>query len=353
MGLFDFLKRKPSAKITSIPQSSNLTSDTLSTESYQAHREQEALWLEQHYDFNSVKGIKAIPATKSIRNAPSGGATGEVYYYLQKKACAHEKAGNIELAVLCLKKSNDIIVVNELPCKSQSYNLVKLLAREGRIEEAEEEKERIDRYYDRLDEKMNRATKGPNSKLLIPGEDLAIMSIHGSTCPECAKYQGRVYSISGRNRRFPKAPPFFFGTEGVHKGCGHTFSSYIDGVTDPMLEYTLSVHPLKNSQYGRNIVAFSNRPFVDDRTDECIAAAALVCAKAAAKAAEEQSYYDNIIEVEVRRGREARDFQWLQDKFPDKCPKSLTGYRRMKTQNTKNFQILYQLAADAGKELTK
>lgn len=240
-----------------------------------------------------------------------------------------------------------------LLCKSQSYNLVKLLAREGRIEEAKAEKECIDRYYAHLSKKIDRATNGTNSKFLLPGEDLVIMSAHGSTCPECAKYQGRVYSISGKNKRFPKVPSFFFGTEGVHKGCGHTFSSYIDGVTDPMLEYTLSVHPMKNNQYGKNIVAFSNRPFVDDRTDECVAEAASFHAKAAAKAAEEQNYYDNIIEVEARRGQEARDFKWLQGHFPDKCPKSLTGYRRMKTQNTKNFQILYQLAADAGKKLTK
>lgn len=347
------MKRKASARIPIVPLSSNSSSSPLTTERYEQHREQEVAQLERHYDFNSVKGIESIPVKKSVQTASIGSHTGEVYYYLQKKAYEHEKAGNIELAILCLKKSNALIVVNEYSCKPQSYNLVRLLAREGRIEEAEAEKKRVDTYYDRLGEKIDRTAHGVNSKFLLPREDLVIMSVHGSTCPECAKYQGRVYSISGRNKHFPKVPPFFFGAGCVHKGCGHIFSSYIDGVTDPMLEYTLSAHPLKNNQYGRNIVAFSNRPFVDDRTDECVAAAALVCSKAAAKATEEQNYYDNIIEVEVRRGREARDFKWLQDQFPSKCPKSLTGYRRMKTQNTKNFQILHQLAADAGKELTK
>lgn len=100
------------------------------------------------------------------------------------------------------------------------------------------------------------------------GTDLVIMDAHGSTCPECAKYQGRVYSISGRTAKYPRVPEFFFTTGTVHEGCSHSFHPYIDDISDPDLEYTLSVHPLKNTAYAKNIIAFSNRPFVDDRTNE-------------------------------------------------------------------------------------
>lgn len=58
-----------------------------------------------------------------------------------------------------------------------------------------------------------------------------------------------------------------------------------------------------------------------------------------------------ILELEARREQEEQDFKWLQENLPEKCPKSLSGYRRMKTQNTKNFQVLKQLAADLGRTI--
>ncbi len=60
---------------------------------------------------------------------------------------------------------------------------------------------------------------------------------------------------------------------------------------------------------------------------------------------------DREIEAEIRRGREQRDFLWIQANLPDKCPKSISSYRRMKTQNTKNYQLLKQLAANHGRDI--
>ena len=55
--------------------------------------------------------------------------------------------------------------------------------------------------------------------------------------------------------------------------------------------------------------------------------------------------------LEAKRREEENAFQWLQLNIPDKCPKTVTGYRRMKTQNTKNYQALKALAATKGKEI--
>lgn len=57
----------------------------------------------------------------------------------------------------------------------------------------------------------------------------------------------------------------------------------------------------------------------------------------------------HILALEAQREQEEQDYQWLQKYLPEKCPKSLTGYRRMKTQNTKNYQTLKQLAAGLGR----
>ena len=60
---------------------------------------------------------------------------------------------------------------------------------------------------------------------------------------------------------------------------------------------------------------------------------------------------DPLIEAEAQRGNEFRDYLWLQENIPEKCPKSVSSYRRMKTQNTKNFQTLQALAAEKGRNL--
>lgn len=59
----------------------------------------------------------------------------------------------------------------------------------------------------------------------------------------------------------------------------------------------------------------------------------------------------HIIEAERQREIEAQDFSWVQEHIPDKSPKSLSGFRRMKAQNTKNYQALKQLAQNMGREI--
>lgn len=59
----------------------------------------------------------------------------------------------------------------------------------------------------------------------------------------------------------------------------------------------------------------------------------------------------HILEMEAKRKQEEQDYAWLRSNIPDHCPKTLTGYRRMKTQNTKNYQTLKQLAAEQGKSI--
>lgn len=59
----------------------------------------------------------------------------------------------------------------------------------------------------------------------------------------------------------------------------------------------------------------------------------------------------HILAKEAARAQEEIDFAWLQANLPDKCPKSISSFRRMKTQNTKNYQALKQLAAELGREV--
>jgi len=101
---------------------------------------------------------------------------------------------------------------------------------------------------------VNQSTINAGQEL---GNDLVRMSHHLSSCPICAMYEGRIYSISGNDKRYPSLASInneamvTYGT--VHPNCRHRFTNYIERLnTDE-----------ENEQNRIN----SNKPFVDDRTD--------------------------------------------------------------------------------------
>ena len=310
-------------------------------------------WLEAHYDLNTAKGIQSIPERNDLPRPPNADSDGfrnyicDVDYYLRFKSAWFEEAGDIELAILCLKKSNAIRMVSHRGYrKLDYYRLVQLLAQNGLLEEAAAEKAKIDDFFGDDDVDSLAAGEPIAIKQIYDfaerdKSDLVIMSVHGLSCPDCAKYQGRVFSLAGQDKRFPKLPPKISLYRGVHPGCGHSFYSYIHGVNDPMLEYTLRFQTNVKPEYRKDIIAFSNRPFIDDRLPEDIANAKEHADKMAAEREKQQWYYDHIIEIEAQRGIDKRDYKWLQDNLPDVCPKSYSGYKRMKNGNTKNFPKCY------------
>ena len=81
------------------------------------------------------------------------------------------------------------------------------------------------------------------------GTDLVELVNSGPCCEKCAKYRRRIYSISGKDKRFPKFPADY-----EPHGCMSAYP-YIDGVMEPSFD-------------AKDIVRYSNRPFVDDRTEE-------------------------------------------------------------------------------------
>ncbi|MHA6484477.1 phage minor capsid protein [Paenibacillus sp. strain BS8-2] len=90
---------------------------------------------------------------------------------------------------------------------------------------------------------------GAENMIVQNGLDLVYVNFVGITCEYCSKYQGRVYSISGNDPRFPKLeirPPY-------HSHCVHSISAWIE-------EYT-------PADEVERMIATSNRPFTDNRTE--------------------------------------------------------------------------------------
>lgn len=63
------------------------------------------------------------------------------------------------------------------------------------------------------------------------GYDLVKMSTHYPTCKTCAQLQGRVYSISGKDKRFPPlSKAFKSGYNTVHPNCRHVVSVWAEEI---------------------------------------------------------------------------------------------------------------------------
>lgn len=289
---------------------------------YLAMRELEIVRLNSAYDFNSLEGIESIPVPCKEVNGDS--PTGRVEYYLKGHCFVkHRDSGNIDLAVACLKKAQALMFISDMIWKRSDFMpLVKYLHEIGRHREADIELEKIEQFFafqeDNITRQSNKALFDSLSRLET---DLVIVEDSGVCCAKCAMYRNRVYSMTGNDKRFPQFPNDF------HYKCGISPTPFILGVSEPSFEC-------------KNIIKYSNRPFVDDRTQE------------------EVHRYNNwhalMVETEEKENKKAqaqKEYFWLQENLPDMCPKSLSGYSRMKNANTENFQKIAQEAAKLGKNL--
>ena len=155
--------------------------------------------------------------------------------------------------------------------------------------------------------------------------DYISMSAHRACCEECNKLQGRVYSISGKSKIFPKLPDVIRETGKVHDGCGHNFSVFFyTGKDDTIFDKNgNSVNAIKSSQ----------RPFKDDRTAE-----------------EKKNYLEHLeqLQKEKQKGLDEIEYYHIFYELPEIAPKSFGGYRRMKNAQTKNFLKLKDQAIKHG-----
>ncbi|MBO1515044.1 phage minor capsid protein [Metabacillus bambusae] len=93
---------------------------------------------------------------------------------------------------------------------------------------------------------------GSINRMIENDQDLVYVNLVGITCEMCAKYQGRVYSISGKDKRFPALtvrPPY-------HGHCVHSTSAWVE-------EY-------QDEEDIEDALKDSNRTFTDNRTEKNI-----------------------------------------------------------------------------------
>lgn len=290
------------------------------------------------YDFDTLEGTQCIKMPKQsvdMHDSPE--------YMLQLAATRHFDEGNDELAFACLRKSNELMPRSRTEYPAKTYcRLAKQLKLHDRFDEAAIEEAKLRREHPEFfDGGKILALKNFHETLKLAeefGTDLVEMSAHEDACGECAKYQGRVFSISGIDKEFPPLPKIVFECGGIHLGCRHSFHPYTRG--------TKATYEIAKTQYCAidDIVAFSNRPFVDDRSPDAI--------QAHEEYMERFSHYmiDLLGDDEKIRARNAKkkEYGLICEKLPDLAPKSYSGYSRMKKNNTKNYQKIKQEMKNLG-----
>jgi len=137
-------------------------------------------------------------------------------------------------------------------------------------------------------------------------------------CPKCAMYRKRIYSISGKDKRFPRFP------DDLHLDCGLSVHPFVYGISEPSFKCW-------------NLILYSNRRFKDDRT------------------ADEINNHKERQEMLAKQPPTIRKPQLpriiyfkLKKLLPDDAPKTISGFLRMYNANSKRYQSLVKKAESIG-----
>ncbi len=163
-------------------------------------------------------------------------------------------------------------------------------------------------------------------------QNLIQIGFLGSTCSQCAPYQNRIYSIDGSDKRFPVLPKFIWNNKGLHCGNSIHTLSYYEGKT--MTKYCYD----KNGNFKSvevDAIKYSNRPFVDDRSENEKANFESHTEKERKRKEYEAKYYSREHWIEEYKLRvEYHNIVLL---LGERAPKNFNAYKRMKIRAPERF----------------
>ncbi len=272
---------------------------------------------QQTYDLSTVNGINEIKEELN-QTVDIEGYQHQIEYYLQRIATDYKKSKKYDLAIACLKKSNNIMAFNtDYYLKKDFLRLPEYLKKIGNFDEARLEEEKIEALFPPKDipkmlaKKTEEVSDSINTKLVEVSRESCI-------CAECAKYHDRIYSINGEDSRFPNYD--IFKSYLMEKTCSCRLLSW-------PFSYGVSI---MRGLGENNPIGYSNRPFEDDRTDDEI-----------------QIYDERLLKI-AQEQKDRIDYDWIRENLTDIAPKTFGGYRNMKNKNSTNYQKIISTAKDKG-----
>lgn len=267
---------------------------------------------------NTLEQITSIP-TPTEKFELLCDFTDSIEYVLQRKATEYKKAGKMDLAIACLKKSNEIMPFSPIAYGEKEYlRLPKYLRLAGlSVEADQEEKKILELLKIKKEENQNKILDNAK-KVSIELNEIPLIYVprESRLCGECAKYHDRLYAV---NPDDTIVPPFsVFESYIKSKKCGCNL------ITFP---FTLGISIMRGIG-EKDPVKYSNRPFQDDRTEE------------------EKTIYDSYIKQVELSQKDRSDYEWICNNLEDIAPKSFSGYKKMKNSNSENYKKIVSKALE-------
>ena len=198
-----------------------------------------------------------------------------------------------------------------------------------------------------LDEEARKKNQAMNIIENSKDTDLVEIPYLGCACGECAKYQGRIYSVTGNDSRFPLLPDFIRETGRIHPGCSHYLLPAF-GVETYITKYITMEDGSIKTVYVDPIIN-SNRPFVDDR-NEYDKRRYISYKEKKEQDQRNREYMEDPERLRIYAKRRM-EYEWIVENLSEIAPKSLGGYTRMKRANSKNYQRIKERALEMDMEL--
>jgi len=170
---------------------------------------------------NSLEGIMDDAIASFFVGAESGEKTLMKFYALTKQVLLEEEMVNKAVAE-GFAESGAITastkkLQKELLEKSLNGQFIAVVGKDGinRLYDIKKYSELVART-----KYINASSTAIVNTAITAGSDLVQVSSHNTTCKVCAPYEGKIYSLSGKNKDFPKSgllPPY-------HPKCKHSIT---------------------------------------------------------------------------------------------------------------------------------
>lgn len=148
------------------------------------------------------------------------------------------------------------------------------------------------------------------NQLIENGYDLVEMTTHYPTCDKCAMFQGRVYSLSGKDKRFPALMKTAFksGYRNIHPNCRHVIVPWIEG--------------LQTNDEIKEMISKSNKNFEDNRSDA------------------ERDLYSKGQALNRQIRQDKYQYERYKARLGEDAPKSFHAFRKMKKAGGEKWEQL-------------
>jgi len=289
-------------------------------------------------DIDLLNEDNILKINTSITIEENGTSVGRLDNDLRFSASSLLKLGYTKQALLVYRKALDIAERHLLFWEPNIFiSYVELLYSFDYDSEAEEYCVHIRKLIKKRDKLISELPKN-QIKLHLQflkktRSDYLQVGYHYSASEDCAKHRARIYSVSGKDKRFPKIPKYAIKNGKFNDECMCSITPCLDyfhifaGVDESgnSISYT-----------GEEAITYSNRPFVDDRTPTEV--------ESYTDWKERQSIrlnmYVGFEEKARKKGKREKAYRLICENLPEIAPKSITGFANMQNKNTKNYQTL-------------